>query len=169
MYLGVTNILWLGDGIAGDDTDGHIDDLARFVNPHTIVTVIEDDPATPIIACSRTTWRGCARCATCMVAPFTIETLPMPPALYYDGTRLPASYANFYIVNGGVIVTRLSTVRRRCDCRRSRRLATNGLFPRDRRVLSFAARDRSAVWGLWREPLPDAAASRGPCTDAEIS
>ena len=44
-YLGVTHVLWLGDGIAGDDTDGHIDDLARFVTPHTIVTVVEDDPA----------------------------------------------------------------------------------------------------------------------------
>ena len=104
VYLGVTNILWLGDGIAGDDTDGHIDDLARFVAPHTIVTVVEDDPAD---ANYRALTDNLARLRAMRDAEgraFTIETLPMPPALVYDGTRLPASYANFYIVNGGVIV-----------------------------------------------------------------
>ena len=51
-YLGVTHVLWLGDGIAGDDTDGHIDDLARFVTPHTIVTVVEDDPSDVELPCA---------------------------------------------------------------------------------------------------------------------
>jgi agmatine deiminase len=140
LYLGVTNFLWLGDGIAGDDTDGHIDDLARFVNPHTIVTVVEDDPAD---ANYRVLADNLARLRSLRDEhgrAFAIETLPMPPALFYDGTRLPASYANFYIVNGGVIVPTF-------DCAADAiAIATlERLFP-TRRVVGIPATD--LVWGL---------------------
>ena len=138
--LGVTNILWLGDGIAGDDTDGHIDDLARFVNPHTIVTVVDDDPAD---ANYHVLADNLARLRTLRDdhdRAFTIETLPMPPALFYDGTRLPASYANFYLVNGGVIVPTF-------DCAADAlALATLERLLPDRRVVGLPATD--LVWGL---------------------
>jgi agmatine deiminase len=140
VYLGVTNILWLGDGIAGDDTDGHIDDLARFVNPHVIVTVVEEDPDD---ANYRVLADNLARLQSLRDEDgraFTIDTLPMPPALHYDGTRLPASYANFYIVNGGVIVPTF-------DCAADAiAIATlERLFP-GRRVVGIPATD--LVWGL---------------------
>jgi len=140
VYLGVTNILWLSDGIAGDDTDGHIDDLARFVATRTIVTVVENDPAD---ANYRVLNDNLARLRALRDddgRAFTIETLPIPPALHYDGTRLPASYANFYIVNGGVIVPTF-------DCAADAiAIATlERLFP-GRRVVALPATD--LVWGL---------------------
>lgn len=103
-YLGVEKILWLGDGIVGDDTDGHIDDLSRFVNPTTIVTAVEadteDENCKPLhenllMLRSLTDLNG---------KPFTIVEIPMPPPIEYDGQRLPASYANFYIANHVVLV-----------------------------------------------------------------
>ena len=103
-YLGVTHVLWLGDGIAGDDTDGHIDDLARFVTPHTIVTVIEDDPSDVNYHALQDNLRRLHAMRDEHRRPFRIETLPMPKPVVYDGSRLPASYANFYIVNGGIIM-----------------------------------------------------------------
>ena len=97
-------VVWLGAGILGDDTDGHVDDLARFVSRDTIVTVIEHDRADD-------NYRPLAENLERLRAmrdqngnPFRIETLPMPPALYHEGQRLPASYANFYIANGAVLV-----------------------------------------------------------------
>jgi agmatine deiminase len=139
-YLGVTQVLWLGDGIVGDDTDGHIDDLARFVNPHTIVTVVEDDPADTNY---RVLADNLARLRSLRDEhgrAFTIETLPMPPALHHDGTRLPASYANFYIVNGGVIVPTF-------DCAADTiALATLERLLPGRRVVGLPATD--LVWGL---------------------
>jgi agmatine deiminase len=104
VYFGVTNILWLGDGIAGDDTDGHIDDLARFVAPGTIVTVVENDPADENYRPLRDNLARLRAMRDEHGRPFRIETIPMPPALYWDGQRLPASYANFLVVNGGVIM-----------------------------------------------------------------
>jgi agmatine deiminase len=103
-YLGVTNVLWLGDGIAGDDTDGHIDDLARFVAPDTIVTVVEDDPADVNYAVLRDNLERLRAMRDQNGRPFKIETLPMPSAVIHDGTRLPASYANFYIANRAVLM-----------------------------------------------------------------
>lgn len=103
-YLGVTQVLWLGDGIVGDDTDGHIDDLARFLNPTTIATVVEQDPADENYGLLQD---NLARLQT-MKDPsgraFKIVELPMPRAIEYDGQRLPASYANFYIANGIVLL-----------------------------------------------------------------
>jgi agmatine deiminase len=103
-YLGVRHILWLGDGIVGDDTDGHIDDLTRFVNPTTVVTVVEPDPADEnheLLA------ENLARLRTMKDQdgrPLRIVELPMPRRIEHDGQRLPASYANFYIANRRVLV-----------------------------------------------------------------
>jgi len=97
-YLGIRRTIWLNRGIAGDDTHGHVDDLARFTDTHTIVTVIEEnkseenyEPLQENLALLRDT-------------PYRIVTLPMPEPIYFDGQRLPASYANFYIANGMVLV-----------------------------------------------------------------
>jgi agmatine deiminase len=103
-YLGVTNVIWLGDGIAGDDTDGHIDDLARFVAADTIVTVVEDDPLDVNYKVLQDNLERLRVSRDQDGRPFKIETLPMPPAVIHDGTRLPASYANFYIANRAVLM-----------------------------------------------------------------
>src|SRR5690348_4946610 len=103
-YLGVTNVVWLKNGIAGDDTNGHVDDLARFVNETTVVTVVEDDPAEmnyPELQGNLALLRSAKDQAG---EPLRVETLPMPRPVMFDGQRLPASYANFYIANKIVLV-----------------------------------------------------------------
>ena len=139
-YLGVTNVLWLGDGIAGDDTDGHIDDLARFVVPDTIVTVVEDDPADVNYSVLRDNLARLRAMRDQDNRPFKIETLPMPPAVIYDGTRLPASYANFYIANRAVM---MPTFNAPADARAAATLSR--LFP-GRVVVGVPSTD--LVWGL---------------------
>jgi agmatine deiminase len=103
-YFGVKKVLWLKRGIAGDDTHGHVDDLARFVNPTTVVTVIEDnqkdanyEPLRENLARLRTMRDQSGR-------KLRVETLPMPAPVWFEGQRLPASYANFYIANNIVLV-----------------------------------------------------------------
>jgi agmatine deiminase len=138
-YLGVRDVLWLGDGIAGDDTDGHIDDLTRFVSERTVVTVVErnrdDENYEPL-------QENVARLSKMKIAGRTMDiiTLPMPTKIVREGLRLPASYANFYIANTCVLVptfadpndeTALSILR---DC-----------FP-DRRVIGIDCRE--LIWGL---------------------
>jgi agmatine deiminase len=103
-FLGVTNILWLGDGIMGDDTDGHIDDLTRFVNPATVVTVVEDDPADENFQPLQENLRRLCTLRDQDNRPLRVVELPMPRRLEHEGQRLPASYANFYIANGIVLV-----------------------------------------------------------------
>ncbi len=102
--LGVSQIIWLGGGIAGDDTHGHVDDLCRFVNPTTVVLCREDDLSDDNhrpLAENRERLRG-ARLAG--GARLEVVDLPMPAPLFFDGRRLPASYANFYIGNEVVLV-----------------------------------------------------------------
>ena len=102
-YLGVRDILWLGDGIAGDDTDGHIDDLARFVSEKTVVTAVEenrgDENYEPL-------QENLARLQAMKINDHAIEviTLPMPKKIMREGLRMPATYANFYIANSCVLV-----------------------------------------------------------------
>jgi agmatine deiminase len=103
-YLGVTNVLWLKNGIAGDDTHGHVDDLARFVDANTVVTVVEDDPSEVNYAALRENLDLLREMRDQDGLPLKIETLPMPAPVYFDGQRLPASYANFYIANKIVLV-----------------------------------------------------------------
>jgi agmatine deiminase len=103
-YLGVTNILWLGKGIAGDDTHGHVDDLARFVNPNTIVLCRENDASDVNY---RPLWENRERLEEARLENGSkpqIVDLPMPEPLFFDGVRLPASYANFYFSNAALLV-----------------------------------------------------------------
>jgi agmatine deiminase len=134
-YLGATNVLWLHRGIAGDDTHGHVDDLARFVNPTTVVTVVEDDPKdenyTPlqenlVLLKAMRDQDGHA---------LRVETLPMPAPVFFNGQRLPASYANFYIANRIVLVPTFTDPKDR--------IALNTLaelFP-DREIVGIPCRD----------------------------
>jgi len=103
-YLGVTNVLWLKNGIAGDDTHGHVDDLTRFVNPTTVVTIVENDPRDANYAALQENLLLLKTMKDQAGQPLHIETLPMPAPIYFDGQRLPTSYANFYIANKIVIV-----------------------------------------------------------------
>jgi agmatine deiminase len=138
-YLGVRNILWLGDGIAGDDTDGHIDDLSRFVSERTVLTVVEenrdDENYEPL-------QQNLARLREMKIDQQEIEivTLPMPKKVVREGLRLPASYANFYIANSCVLVPTFAdpadeaalSILQKC-------------FP-DRRVIGIDCRE--LIWGL---------------------
>jgi len=138
-YLGVRDILWLGDGIAGDDTDGHVDDLARFVSEQTVITVVEEDQADENYGPLQ---KNLARLRAMKIGncPIDIITLPMPKKIVREGLRLPATYANFYIANSCVLVptftdradqTALSILR---EC-----------FP-NRRIIGIDCRE--LIWGL---------------------
>jgi agmatine deiminase len=138
-FLGVREILWLGDGIEGDDTDGHIDDLARFVSERTIVTVVEDN-------CDDENYRplqeNLARLREMKIddRPIGIITMPMPKKIVREDLRLPASYANFYIANTSVLLPTFA------DPGDEIALATlQKLFP-TRRVIGIDCRE--LIWGL---------------------
>ncbi|MBI2891776.1 MAG: agmatine deiminase family protein [Nitrospirae bacterium] len=139
-YLGARQVLWLGDGIVGDDTDGHVDDLARFVDPRTIVYCREADPRDENFRAlednrCRLEWMTDAR-----GRPFDLCALPMPRPVVHEGRRLPASYANFYIGNRVVLLPVFDDP---ADAEAARVLAS--FFP-GRRVVGIPARD--LVWGL---------------------
>ena len=103
-YLGIENVLWLGQGIEGDDTHGHVDDLSRFVGPRTIVTVVEADSRDANSKPLQDNLRRLKRMRDQDGRLLEIVELPMPRPLTFDGCRLPASYANFYIANRLVLV-----------------------------------------------------------------
>jgi agmatine deiminase len=103
-YFGATNVIWLGRGIAGDDTHGHVDDLARFVDATTVVTVVEEDPAEENYKPLQENLALLKIAKDQAGAPLRVETLPMPQPVWFAGQRLPASYANFYIANKIVLV-----------------------------------------------------------------
>jgi agmatine deiminase len=103
-YLGVSHVVWLKSGIAGDDTHGHVDDLARFVNPTTVVTIIEDDPRDANYAALQENLALLKSVTDQDGRPLRVETLPMPAPVFFNKQRLPASYANFYIANKLVLV-----------------------------------------------------------------
>jgi agmatine deiminase len=103
-YLGVTNVIWLKNGIAGDDTHGHVDDLSRFVNPTTVVTIVEEDKSDANYSALRENFALLKSAKDQDGKPLRVETLPMPAPIFFDKQRLPASYANFYIANKVVLV-----------------------------------------------------------------
>ena len=103
-FLGVQKVLWLDRGIAGDDTHGHIDDLARFVNETTVVQVVETDPADENYRPLQENLDRLRGMTDLHGHPLTVATLPMPRPVVTGGQRLPASYANFYVATGVVIV-----------------------------------------------------------------
>jgi agmatine deiminase len=103
-YYGVNHILWLGDGIVGDDTDGHIDDLTRFVNEDTVVTIVESNKQDENYNLLQENLKELKTLRLENGKQMNIVELPMPSALVYEDMRLPASYANFYISNNYVVV-----------------------------------------------------------------
>jgi agmatine deiminase len=134
-YLGIRKVIWLKNGIAGDDTHGHVDDLSRFVDPHTVVTIVEENrqdanyaPLLENLAILKSSTDQDGQ-------PLRVVTLPMPAPVYFDEQRLPASYANFYIANQLVIVPTFTDAQDR--------VALNTLaelFP-DRQVIGIPCRD----------------------------
>jgi len=138
-YLGVSDILWLGGGIVGDDTDGHIDDLTRFVSERSVVTAVEEDrndenyePLQENLKRLREMKLGGRK--------LDIRTLPMPNKIVREGLRLPASYANFYIANTRVLVPTFA------DANDEAALSIlRECFP-DRRVIGIDCRE--LIWGL---------------------
>jgi agmatine deiminase len=135
--LGVRQTIWLGEGCVGDDTHGHVDDIARFVAPDVIVLAHEEDPADDNHRRSADNLR---RLELLSGPNLRVVTLPYPRPVYMNGERLPASYANFYIANGIVIVPTFND--------RNDRVALNtlaSLMP-DREIIGIHAVD--LVWGL---------------------
>jgi len=140
-YYGQQHVVWLGRGIEGDDTDGHIDDLARFVDERTIVIGMEDDPRDPNYEALHDNRRRLARARDQDGRPFEVVELPMPRPVIYRKQRLPATYMNFYFVNRGLLVPIFG------DARRDERALTvfRRLLPK-RTVIGVNC--RAIVWGL---------------------
>ena len=103
-YYGQNHVVWLGEGIVGDDTDGHVDDLARFVNADTIVTAMEEDPKDENYKLLKDNLRRLELARDASGKPFNIVKIPMPGVVEYDKQRLPATYVNFYFVNEALLV-----------------------------------------------------------------
>ena len=139
-YLGITNVIWLGDGIEGDDTHGHIDDLCRFVNEDTIVTIVESDPKESNYKPLQDNLKRLQNATLENGKSPKIVTLPMPKRIDFDGLRLPASYANFLILNKCVLVPTFNDA--------NDRIALNILadcFP-EREIIGISAID--IIWGF---------------------
>lgn len=139
-YYGVDHILWLGDGIVGDDTDGHIDDITRFVNEDTVVTVVEENKQDENFELLQENLKTLKTLRLETGKQMNIVELPMPGAVVYEDMRLPASYANFYIGNKYVVVP---TFRDKNDDRALDILQK--CFP-DRKVIGLDSVD--IIWGL---------------------
>lgn len=103
-YLGVRQVLWLGEGVVGDDTDGHVDDLARFVGPRTIVTAYEEDRSDANHEALHDAWRRLVAMTDLDGRKFDVVRLPMPGPLFAGRRRLPASYANFVVGNAAILL-----------------------------------------------------------------
>jgi agmatine deiminase len=140
-YYGQRHVIWLGDGIAGDDTDGHVDDLARFVDARTIVIGVEQDPRDANYKVLQENRRRLERLRDQDGRRFDVVELPMPRPLFHQKQRLPATYMNFYFVNGAVLVPIFGEARRD-----QRALDTlSALLPK-RRVVGVNC--RALIWGL---------------------
>jgi len=139
-YYGVENVLWLGDGIVGDDTDGHIDDITRFVNDDTVVTVVEDNKSDENYKPLKENLETLATMKLENGKSIRVIELPMPNAVTYNDQRLPASYGNFYIANNYVVVP---TFRDKNDDKALSILQK--CFP-DRKVVGLDSTD--IIWGL---------------------
>ncbi len=137
-YLGVSDVIWLGEGAVGDDTHGHVDDIARFSSRDTVILAYEHDPADENHARSVDNMRRLE--AASNKEPLRIVTIPFPRPVIMNDERLPASYANFYVANGAVLVPTFNDP--------NDRVALNGIaeaFPH-RTVIGIHAVD--LVWGL---------------------
>ncbi len=139
-YLGIKKVIWLGSGVEGDDTHGHVDDITRFVAPDTILTMVEPDENDPNHEPLRENLRRLKSAADAEGRRFRVVELPMPSPVVFAGRRLPASYGNFYIANGLVLVPVFNDP--------NDRIALNtlaDLFP-DREVIGIYSGD--LIWGF---------------------
>ncbi len=140
-YYGQHHVVWLGEGIAGDDTDGHIDDLARFIGERVVVAAVEDDPGDANYRVLRANRRALDRARDADGRAFEVVELPMPRPVVYEGMRLPATYVNFLFVNGALLVPTFGDRTR--DRQALDRLQR--ALPR-RRVVGVDC--RALIWGL---------------------
>jgi len=139
-YYGVEQILWVKEGIVGDDTDGHIDDTVRFVNADTVLTVVEEDKEDENYALLQENLADLKKMRLLNGKQLNIVELPMPRKVIYEDQRLPASYANFYIANKSVIVPTF-----RCDRDDKALQIIASCFP-DRKVVGIDSTE--IIWGL---------------------
>jgi agmatine deiminase len=139
-YLGAKKVLWLGEGIEGDDTDGHIDELARFVGPRTVVAALESNKDDINYDPLRENFDRLERFTDQDNQPLDVIALPMPQPIFYEEQRLPASYCNFYIANGVAIVPQFE------DPADRKVIEILGRLLPDRQIIGLPARD--LVWGL---------------------
>ncbi|SMD13556.1 agmatine deiminase family protein [Pedobacter nyackensis] len=139
-FYGAEQVLWLGDGIVGDDTDGHIDDITRFVNEDTVLTVVESNPLDENYLLLQENLEALKAMRLLNGKPLNIVKLPMPSPVIHEDTRLPASYANFYIANSAVIVPTFRDVNDKIALE-----IIQGVFP-DRKVVGIDSTD--IIWGL---------------------
>jgi agmatine deiminase len=139
-YYGAEQVLWVSEGIVGDDTDGHIDDTVRFVNEDTVVAVVEQNKRDENYELLQTNLNELKAMHLLNGKPLNIIELPMPSAVIYEGQRLPASYANFYISNAAVVVPTYSD---KNDIKALDILTA--CFP-DRKVIGIDSMD--VIWGL---------------------
>jgi agmatine deiminase len=140
-FYGQRHVVWLGEGIAGDDTDGHIDDLARFVDERTIAIGIETNKRDPNYAILQKARRALDKARDQDGRPFEILELPMPKPMSIDGQRVPATYLNFYFANRGLLVPTFG--------QRDRDWKAIGILQRqvpDREVIGVGC--RALIWGL---------------------
>jgi len=139
-YYGVDQVLWVKEGIVGDDTDGHIDDTVRFVNEDTVITVIEENKQDENYTLLQENLADLKKMRLLNGKQMNIVELPMPEEVIYKDQRLPASYANFYIANAAVIVPTF-----RCSRDEKALQIIQGCFP-DRRVVGIDSTE--IIWGL---------------------
>ena len=139
-YYGVQQILWVDEGIIGDDTDGHIDDTVRFVNEHTVLTVVEENTKDENYALLQHNLKQLSQMRLSNGRSLDIIELPMPDPVIYEDQRLPASYANFYIANKYVIVPTF-----RCSKDDKALAIISSCFP-ERKVVGIDSTD--IIWGL---------------------
>jgi agmatine deiminase len=140
-YLGVERIIWLGDGIEGDDTDGHVDDLSRFFKPDGIVTVVESNTRDRNFRPLAENLETLRNLRTAKGRRYDVRELPMPRPCYHRGQRMPASYANFLIINHAVLVPTFRQPRRDGAALE----ILQGCFP-GREIIGIDSLD--LVWGL---------------------
>jgi agmatine deiminase len=139
-YYGISQILWLEEGIVGDDTDGHIDDITRFVNEETVVTVVEENKQDENYELLQNNLKALKQMRLMNGQQLNIVELPMPDAVIYEDQRLPASYANFYIANSAVIVPTF-----RC-AQDDKALQIISTCFKDREIIGIDSTD--IIWGL---------------------
>jgi agmatine deiminase len=139
-YYGQRHVVWLGDGIVGDDTDGHVDDLARFINPTTVAVGVEDNPRDANYKALKDNLRRLLRAHDQDGQSLSIVELPMPDPVTHKGRRLPATYMNFYFINGAVLMPTFRQRRKDRAALRALREAIPG-----RRIIGVDCVD--LIWG----------------------